>query len=267
MSSNTDDEISLDSKWFKKLDIKTQQTIKRSGFNRKTLDEVFDKNTLLLLGKLISKKIIVSVDFPISTGKEANVFRAISPDGSFLCIKIFRTSTSTFKHLAGYIEGDPRFAHPNKNRRDIIVQWAKKEFKNLQRLNRAGVHCPEPLLQKNNLLLMQYLGSAELPAPQLKSVVIPDPQAVYDQLISDIDLMYHEAGLVHADLSEYNILWWEDSAFIIDAGQAVVHEHPRSLEFLHRDIHNINRFFKKFDISLSSTEKIYSDITTKHKNP
>jgi len=65
----------LDKKVTKRLDKEIQALIDRVGVDRKTLDEVFDKSTLLGLEKLISKRIIDILDFPISTGKEGNVFR------------------------------------------------------------------------------------------------------------------------------------------------------------------------------------------------
>jgi len=109
----------LDEKRIKKLDREMQKLIDREGTDRKTLDEIFDRSTLLTLGKLISDRLIDTLDFPISTGKEANIFRAITPENKFVALKIYRTSTSTFKHVSKYIVGDPRFKLSNKNRREI----------------------------------------------------------------------------------------------------------------------------------------------------
>jgi len=255
------EDFRVQEKWLTRLDKKTQETIKKTGLDRKTQDQVFDKNTLLLLGKLISDGVIETLDFPISTGKEANVFRAITPSKDYLCIKIYRTSTSTFRHITKYIIGDPRFAHPNKNRRDIINDWAKKEYKNLERIDRTTVHAPTPLKHIRNVLLMQYIGTANQPAPLLRTVDLPDPQLTYDTLISDIHAMYKDAGLIHADLSEYNILYHEDTPYIIDVGQAVLKEHPNAKEFLKRDLKNINRYFKKYTIKLINIEDTYHQLT------
>ena len=148
----------LDEKWIKKLDRQTRDLVNRTGVDRKTLDEVFDKSTLLLLGKLISDKIIEYLDFPISTGKEAIIFRGVTPDKGFVAIKIYRTSNLAFKHISKYIEGDPRFNCSNKSRRDIIYEWAKKEFKNLEKLNKVNVRAPVPIKRTNNVLIMEYIG-------------------------------------------------------------------------------------------------------------
>jgi RIO kinase 1 len=61
--------------------------------------------------------------------------------------------------------------------------------------------------------------------------------------VNIIDVLYNKAGLVHADLSEFNILYG-DQPYVIDMGQSVTKDHPRALPFLMRDIRNINRFFK-----------------------
>ena len=255
-------DFSLHDKWLKKLDRQTQELIDRIGVDRKTLDEVFDKPTLLRIGKLISNNVIDHFDFPISTGKEAIVFRAVTSNDEFVAIKIYRTSNLAFKHIAKYIEGDPRFNLANKSRRDVIYEWAKKEFKNLERLKKANVRAPLPIKKMNNILVMQYIGDLEQPAPLLKDVVLNNPKKIFDTLLHFIFLMYSKAGIVHADLSAYNILMYKDEPYIIDVGQGVLLEHPESIEFLKRDIYNIVHYFSRFDIKADEKE-IFERITKK----
>ena len=237
----------LDEKWLKKLDRQSQAILDRVVFNRKTFGEVFDKQTLLLLGKLISDGIIDQVDFPVSTGKEANIFRGTTPEKKFVAIKIYRTSTMTFKHIASYIEGDPRFAYGYKNRRDIIPEWAKKEYKNLALLRQAKVRAPIPIKCVQNILVMSYIGDAVKPAPLLKDVFLQNPRKIFDEIITFVGRMYKNQ-VVHADLSAFNILWFRQKPYIIDVGQAVLLDHPSSHEFLIRDIYNVVQFFKKYNI-------------------
>ena len=252
----------LSDKWLKKLDLQTQEILNRIDFDRKTFGEVFDKQTLLRLGKLISDKIINQVDFPLSTGKEANLFRGTTPENTFVAIKIYRTSTMTFKHIANYIEGDPRFKSGFSNRRDIIDEWAKKEFKNLDRLKQANVRVPAPFRRLHNILIMEYIGDKHQAAPLLKDVKLSNPQKIYDEIITFITRMY-KAKIVHADLSAYNILMYKQKPYIIDVGQAVLLEHPSAMEFLKRDIHNIVQYFKKYDIK--ANEKTLFEEVTKPK--
>ena len=253
-------DFTLSDKWLKKLDRQTQDLAGRIGVDRKTLDEVFDKPTLLRIGKLISNNVIDHFDFPISTGKEAIVFRAVTSKDEFVAIKIYRTSNLAFKHIAKYIDGDPRFNLINKSRRGVIEEWAKKEYKNLKRLKNANVRVPIPIKKMNNILVMQYIGDMERPAPLLKDSTLDNPKKIFDTILRFISLMYNKAGIVHADLSAYNILMYQDKPYIIDVGQGVLLEHPESIEFLKRDIHNIVQYFKKFDIE-SNEKEIFNRIT------
>jgi RIO kinase 1 len=253
----------LNDKWLKKLDRQSQMILDRVVFNRKTFGEVFDKQTLLLLGKLISDDIIDQVDFPVSTGKEANIFRGTTPEKEFVAIKIFRTATMTFKHIASYIEGDPRFSYGYKNRREIIEEWARKEFKNLEVLRQAKVRAPAPIKCVHNVLIMEYIGDASKPAPMLKDVLLRNPEKVFEEIITFITRMYKKK-LVHADLSAFNILMFRQKPYIIDVGQGVLLDHPSSLEFLKRDIHNIVHYFKKYGIE-SNEQRIFDQLVKKKK--
>jgi len=252
----------LDEKWIKKLDRESQVLIDRVGIDRKTLDEVFDKSTLHSLEKLISDKVLDILDFPISTGKEGNIFRGVTPDKKFVAVKIYRTSTSTFKHISKYIVGDPRFKTINKNRRDIIYAWAKKEFKNLERLNKVGVRAPRPIIRIKNVLVMEYIGDTKMPAPMLKDVSLEKPEEIFDTLIDFILKMYRKAELIHSDMSAFNVLMHKNKPYLIDLGQGVLLEHSHAHEFLKRDIYNIVQYFKKYGIE-SNEDEIYKNITKK----
>lgn len=216
---------------------------------RKTYSEVFDDSTLLTLCKMISDGVIHSVEFPISTGKEANVFRCTTRDG-FAVAKIFRTSTATFRNLSKYITGDPRFKGLHGNHRSLIYTWARKEFKNLMRMEEAGVRVPHPFACRRNILLMEYLGTPERADPLLKDAPPSSPdeaKALFRTLAAALSLLYRRAGMVHGDFSEYNVMLHGDPPVpvIIDVGQAVLLEHPMSRELLQHDVANMVRFFRK----------------------
>ena len=252
----------LDEKSLKKLDKEINLIINKHGFDRKTLDEVFDKSVLHILEKLISDKYIEIIDFPISTGKEGNIFRGVTEDKKFVAVKIYRTSTSTFKHISNYIIGDPRFALIHSNRREIIYTWTKKEYKNLHRLQNVGIRAPKPIFCVKNILIMQYLGVKNKPAPMLKDVKLNNPQYFFDTIINYIFKMYKKGSMVHADLSAYNILIHRNEPYLIDLGQAVLLEHPKSHEFLKRDIYNMVSYFRKYDIK-ADENNIYNMIANK----
>jgi len=252
----------LDEKILKKLDKKLDSIIDREGLDRKILDEVFDKSVLLTLGKLISDGHIEIIDFPISTGKEGNVFRGVTLDKKFVAVKIYRISNATFKHISKYIVGDPRFVSIHKSRRDIIYSWTKKEFKNLTILEEIGVRAPKPIIYMNNILIMQYIGYTNRPAPMLKDFPLKNPKKVFDELIYFISKMYKKADIVHSDLSPFNILMYKNKPYLIDLGQAVLIEHPNALEFLKRDIFNIVTYFRKYNINVDENY-IYEKIIHK----
>jgi len=186
---------------------------------------------------------------------------ALTPQGKAVALKIYRTATSTFKRISQYIEGDPRFKGITGSRRKVIYAWASKEFRNLQRFHDAGVRVPSPIRFHKNLLIMEYIGTRRQPAPQLKDVVLDDPQKTYDTVVKYIDLGYKKAHLVHADLSEFNILVYRKRPVIIDCGQSMVTDHPNAKEFLKRDIYNINRYFQTLGVDISPSEDVFQAVT------
>lgn len=224
----------------------------------KVRDDVFDEVTLLALYKLVHKKWISVIGGSISTGKEANVFYA-ERDGTSIAIKIYRIRTANFNTMSAYIVGDRRFSNVKKNRKDLIFAWTKKEYANLARARDSGIPVPEPLVWDRNILVMSFIGKDECPYPHLRNAEIGDPGGVYDCIIGYIDTLYHKAELVHADLSEFNILYG-DKPYLIDMGQSVTRDHPRALQFLMRDIKNINRFFAQ-RCSVQSEIEVFNAVT------
>jgi RIO kinase 1 len=208
--------------------------------------EVFDKGTLLDLQKLIKKGILQTVDYPISTGKEANVFRATTPGGGYVAVKIYKTETAPFFRKEEYLDADPRFSRIKSNPKDVVRAFAHKEYKNLEICEKASVHAPKPYYMIGRIIVMSFLGEGELPYPTLNMVGPLHGETDLDSLLEDIRKMYR-AGLVHADLSEYNIMIGPQP-FIIDMGQGVITRHPSAERFLERDVSIILKYFAKFGI-------------------
>jgi RIO kinase 1 len=123
--------------------------------------------------------------------------------------------------------------------------WPDHELEVLGRLHRAGVRVPYPVERTADGFLMQYVGDRTQAAPRLVSARL-DAAAMAraaDQLVADLHRMTGE-GLVHADLSVYNLLWWEDCLWIIDVPQAVeVGANAQAFDFLHRDLVNVGAWF------------------------
>ncbi|MDD4352881.1 MAG: serine protein kinase RIO [Candidatus Nanoarchaeia archaeon] len=208
----------------------------------KVYNEVFDNRTLKVLEKMRSEN-YEELESCISTGKEANVFRATTKNG-FVAVKIFRMYTSSFDKMSDYILGDPRFSHVSKKKHEIVYLWAKKEFRNLSKAFEARVRVPKPLACNKNVLIMEFIGDNGMASPLLKDVNLENPQKYYNEIIENMKKLF-KANLIHADLSEFNILHYKNKPVFIDMGQSVLREHPNSMNFLKKDIYNVNRFFSR----------------------
>jgi RIO kinase 1 len=225
----------------------------------KVSENVFDEVTLLALYKLVHKKWITAIGGSISTGKEANVFIGDREDQA-VAIKIYRIQSANFTTMSSYVTGDRRFSHVKKSKKELIFAWTRKEFSNLARAKEAGLPVPEPLVWDRNILIMSFLGYGECPYPQLRSAEIDNPAQVYENIMAMIGTLYNKAELVHGDLSEFNILY-SDQPYLIDMGQSVTRDHPRALQFLMRDIRNMNRFFKKKGCEVKTEYEIFNAVT------
>jgi RIO kinase 1 len=221
--------------------------VKRTKVERKLESSVFDQPTMFVLSKLIKKGLITSVDYPVATGKEADVFRATCSDGSFFAIKIFRIETSLFWKMREYMEGDPRFYGISSNKLQIILAWTRKEFRNLQLCRDAMVHVPKPIFADRNVLVMEFLGEKGVPFSTLGQTGSENPEKDLESILLDMKKMY-KANFVHSDISEFNIMMTDLGPYIIDVGQGVLLAHPQSRKFLVRDIANILAYFKKCGI-------------------
>ncbi len=252
----------IQSKW-KRI----QDELERRRFRRRDSDEfkvvegVLDSATMKALYRLLNRGIISSLFGAISTGKEANVYRGINPDGRSIAVKIYRVTTAESDYMMEYIEGDPRFRRVKRKKRALIPVWAMKEFKNLVRYSEAGVRVPKPIAIERNVVVMEFIGDAEegIPAPLLKDVHLEDSVDVFNRVIEMIERGVRKAQLVHADLSEYNILWFDEPVFI-DVSQSVLMVHSNAREYLYRDIQNITRYFRRLGVETEDPEVILEYI-------
>uniref|UniRef100_A0A673APM3 Serine/threonine-protein kinase RIO1 n=1 Tax=Sphaeramia orbicularis TaxID=375764 RepID=A0A673APM3_9TELE len=233
--------------------------------DRATVEQVLDPRTRMILFKMLSRGVINEINGCISTGKEANVYHASTSSGESRAIKIYKTSILLFKDRDKYVSGEFRFRHGycKGNPRKMVRTWAEKEMRNLIRLQTAGVLSPEPLLLRSHVLLMSFIGKDNIPAPLLKNAVLSESKAceLYLQVVQNMRTMFQEARLVHADLSEFNMLYHDGDAYIIDVSQSVEHDHPHALEFLRKDCSNVNEFFVKRGVAVMTIRELFDFIT------
>lgn len=244
--------------------------------DRATVQKVLDKKTMSIIEKLIKRSKILDLCGCVSTGKEANVYtcRASTDLFSkfvdseeqrfvFAAIKIYQTSIMEFKSRGKYIENESRFQRFCKtNPRKLVKVWIEKEVRNLKRLNKVGIPSPKPIYLKRNILIMSLIGDHGAVAPRLKDAVLEDVKKTYYNCLELIKRMYIEANLIHADLSEYNILYYDSTVFVIDVGQSVERSHENGHDFLIMDINNINNFFKKRGVDVMNTGQIFEMVTS-----
>ncbi|KAL6711505.1 Serine/threonine-protein kinase rio1 [Coniothyrium glycines] len=245
--------------------------------DRATTEQVLDKRTQMILLQLINRGVISEIHGVVSTGKEANVYHAMTEasdeDPIHRAIKVYKTSILVFKDRAKYVEGEFRFrqGYNKSNNRAMVKMWADKERRNLARIHDAGIPSPEPVALRNHVLIMGFVGDRKgKAAPRLKDVQFEGYSAeeedakwkdLYVQMLTYMRILYQTCRLVHADLSEYNILYHEGKQWIIDVSQAVEHDHPRSLEFLRMDVKNISDFFRSRNVEVLSERKAFVFVT------
>ncbi|PSR83199.1 RIO1 family-domain-containing protein [Coniella lustricola] len=281
--ASVDDQISALSKHAAKIrldDVKQTQDRDKDKADRATSELVLDQRTRMILLQFINRGVVSEIHGAISTGKEANVYGAVlhpedafsSPEPIQRAIKIYKTAILVFKDREKYITGEHRFKSgaDKGNNRKMVKLWAEKEFRNLRRIHAAGIPCPEPISLKLHVLVMDFLGDKRGWAyPRLRDAnfgpAVQDPEKewrdLYIQLLGLMRKLYQVCRLVHADLSEYNILYHAGKLYIIDVSQSVEHDHPRSLEFLRMDIKNVGDFFRRQGVDTLADRTIFNFIT------
>jgi len=219
----------------------------------------------MILFKILNKGVICEINGCISTGKEANVYHATSADGDQRAVKVYKTSILTFKDRDRYVTGEYRFRHGycKHNPRKMVKTWAEKEMRNLTRMHQAGIPCPEPVILRSHVLVMGFIGTDGWPAPLLKDITLSESKAreLYLQCIQIVRTIFWKCRLVHADLSEFNMLYEGDKLYVIDVSQSVEHDHPHALEFLRKDCTNVTDFFKKNGVCVMTVRELFDFVT------
>ncbi|NPV63839.1 MAG: serine/threonine protein kinase [Methanotrichaceae archaeon] len=206
----------------------------------------FDAYDLLALADLVKRDYVASIGDKVGVGKESVVYEALGEIP--LVIKFHRQGRTSFKHVRrhrDHLTDLPR------------VPWlyaaaiaARHEFRVMQRLY-PQVSIPRPIALSRHALAMELISG--LP---LNRVELSNPQEALDIILEEIGRAYG-LGIVHADLSEFNVLVAEENLKIIDWPQAVNADHAAASELLRRDVGNIVRyFFRRYKIDLSLDEAL-----------
>ena len=131
----------------------------------------------------------------------------------------------------------------------------------LRRAWEAGVSVPYPVEQTDHGLLMEFIGDESMAAPKLGQARLSGAElaTAWEQLLANLRALTG-AGLVHADLSAYNLLWWEGRLVVIDLPQAVEFTtHTDAYELLHRDVANVGDWFTRHGLGVD-VEAAYAEL-------
>lgn len=226
----------------------------------KIYNNVFDQFTNRLLFNLSTQGHFKELSSPIALGKEANVFYAEKEDGSPVIVKIYRLENCNFNKMFSYITSDPRFLGLENQKRKIVFSWVQREYRNLL-IARQKIKVPTPIAFKDNVLIMEFIGEEE-PAPMLKDLKPKNPEVFLKKIVKNVKLLI-SSGLIHGDLSDFNILNYNEEPVFIDFSQATVITSQNASELLERDIKNIKKCFLR--LVKADFDKIEADLR-KHFN-
>jgi RIO kinase 1 len=218
------------------------------------------------LQPLVDDGMIDEVVCQLMSGKEAQVFVVRCGD-TVRCAKVFKEAKKrSFKQAVQYQEGrkvrnsrraramSKKTRYGQKEQEDA---WLNAEVEALYRLAAAGVRVPQPLGFVDGVLLMELVCDDEgNAAPRLDDVTLSAQQArdYHDQVIAEVVRML-SAGLVHGDLSEFNVLVDSSGPVIIDLPQAVnAASNNNACMMLERDVDNMRAYFGRFAPELLQTD-------------
>ncbi len=231
---------------------------------------------------LVRNGLVDEVVSRLMSGKEADVY-VVQSKGELCCAKVYKDArTRSFSQFAQYQEGrkgrnsrQSRAMQKNSKfgRKETEEAWKNAEVDALRTLAEAGVRVPEVYDYADGILLMEFVvdidGSA---APRLNDLRLTAEKAreYHSEVINNIVLMLC-AGIIHGDLSEYNVLVGRDGLVIIDLPQAVnASGNNNARSMLERDVENIKAYFSRFAPELISTDygrEIWKLYSTGKLNP
>lgn len=205
-----------------------------NGFDALALHTLTERNTVTALGSLIG------------VGKESVVYEALGL--SPVILKFHRVGQRSFRAVRlnrGYLPDEGHIP-----RIFTSVHSADREYRALKLLHPA-VKVPLPIDRNRHVVVM-----SPIQGPLLNRAVLPDPRASLDEILTHVRTSYHR-GIIHGDLSEFNVMVEGGHCYLIDWPQWIETTHPNAEETLRRDVENILTFYRrKFRIDYPLHETI-----------
>ncbi|MBD3189904.1 MAG: serine/threonine protein kinase [Candidatus Heimdallarchaeota archaeon] len=203
---------------------------------------------------------VIALGQELGKGKESDVLIGYDEDENELVVKIHRVGRPSFtrsKKLRGYIGGR---GHINWLYRSRLS--AQREYEGLKKARAVDAKVPQPIDANRHVIVMNFFNGLDL----VDFPYLEQPEKLFNDIISELQKLVVEGGIIHGDLSEYNILITEEEDFLlIDFPQFVAADHPNARELLKRDVRNICNFFKKRYRVYSDPEEIVSIIMEEYE--
>ncbi len=212
----------------------------------------------LAINALVKAEVLQAFGKSLGVGKEADVYDALDPKEEKIAIKFHRLGRISFRQTRrkrGYTTEHIGWLLQSR-------LAAEKEFQALKLVSQYGVAVPKPISQNRHVIVMGMIEGAEL----IEYKEIPKPERVLREILWNIRKAYLEAKVIHADLSEYNIILKPDMhILIIDWPQYITRNHPNAQLLLSRDVENILRFFRRKHMLKPDLRKTLAYITQNSK--
>lgn len=216
--------------------------------------------------KYRKKDIDLEIGRKVKAGKEAEIYQ-VEADGKLYALKIyknpdFRSFQDNLDYIAGKYYRKPSIRKAVRKRtkfgkKFLHKTWVRREAYLLNKLNELGANVPKAIDHTSNSVLMGFIGIGDHLAPRLIDIKLTteEAQEAFKTVLRHIE-MFLECGIIHGDLSAYNILWWNNKPYIIDLPQALdIRDNPNKDKILKRDIDNVINYFQGyFEID---PEKVY----------
>jgi len=206
----------------------TGYQLNRAGYDCLAINALVKNNTLEAFGK------------PLGVGKEADVYDALTPSNQQVAVKFHRLGRTSFRQT--------------RRKRTYIaerqhISWlyqsrlaAQKEFEALKLVHLHGISVPKPIQQNRHVIVMGMIKGTEL----TNCIQISEPQKLLNKILFNTRKAYLKVGVIHADLSEFNIIVKPDGhILIIDWPQYVKKDHPNADQLINRDVRNVVHFFRR----------------------
>lgn len=212
----------------------------------------------IAIHRLVDNDVIKALGDYIGVGKESVVFNAIASNGDIVAVKFYRIGRRSFRHIAKVRQYAMHEGSSWLTRSIIAGEREKEALTILNRYSVSGV--PRLYGHALHTIVIEFIDGINL----YRVDSIDDPLDVFNQILDIIKLSYKRAGIVHGDLSEYNIMLQRDGSkpYIIDWPQYVLASEPRASYILRKDVLQIAKFFsRRFKINIDSN-KIINYVST-----